>query len=141
MRRSVVLLLAFLVVVLGSVGFAVNAVAQPQIQYVAARAVLPPHGPEVYRAYCSSCHGIAARGNGPACPLLGQPVPDLTMIAARDGKFNRAHVIAHVNRGPAAEPMPDWPTLIRTTYQNYPGGAQLAVRNVVVYLETLQVKP
>jgi hypothetical protein len=141
MRRNVVLLFAFLVVLLGFLGFVVDAVAQPKIQYVAAQAVLPPHGPEVYRAYCSSCHGITARGNGPAAPLLGEPVPDLTMIAARDGRFDRSHVIAHVNLGPDAKPMPDWPTIMRTTYQNSPGAAHLAVRNVVVYVETLQVKP
>lgn len=54
----------------------------------AACAATPPAtsaGARLYQQYCASCHGTAARGDGPAAPALGMPVPDLTRISARHG--------------------------------------------------------
>jgi mono/diheme cytochrome c family protein len=42
-------------------------------------------GERLYKVACSGCHGADARGKGPVAPLLGAPVPDLTLIAARRG--------------------------------------------------------
>jgi len=43
------------------------------------------HGARLYERSCSSCHGENAHGTGPVAPVLGAPVPDLTLIAARRG--------------------------------------------------------
>jgi mono/diheme cytochrome c family protein len=42
-------------------------------------------GPELFATFCASCHGPAARGDGPIAPILKIAVPDLTLIAARRG--------------------------------------------------------
>src|SRR5579864_4994022 len=38
-------------------------------------------GPDLYRAYCASCHGLDARGTGPAAASMKVKVPDLTLLA------------------------------------------------------------
>ncbi len=42
-------------------------------------------GVELYERLCSSCHGVDARGTGPVAPLIKIGVPDLTLLAHRDG--------------------------------------------------------
>jgi mono/diheme cytochrome c family protein len=42
-------------------------------------------GAELFQHLCASCHGAAARGNGPVAAVLKPKVPDLTRIAARRG--------------------------------------------------------
>ncbi|HMN46362.1 MAG TPA: cytochrome c [Povalibacter sp.] len=42
-------------------------------------------GVELYERLCSSCHGDMARGDGPVAPLIKTGVPDLTLLARRDG--------------------------------------------------------
>lgn len=50
--------------------------------------VLAELGAESFPRYCASCHGIQARGDGPAAAALIQKPADLTRIAARrGGKF------------------------------------------------------
>ena len=41
-------------------------------------------GKDLFRAYCASCHGMDAKGNGPVAPALKAPVPDLTTLAKRN---------------------------------------------------------
>ncbi|MFN0190925.1 MAG: c-type cytochrome [Aestuariivirga sp.] len=38
-----------------------------------------------FQALCSPCHGVSARGNGPAAPSLKTPPADLTQISKRYG--------------------------------------------------------
>jgi mono/diheme cytochrome c family protein len=42
-------------------------------------------GQPVFERRCASCHGDAARGDGPVAPTLKVPPADLTRIAARRG--------------------------------------------------------
>jgi mono/diheme cytochrome c family protein len=112
--------------------------AQTRIVYVAAQRIEPPAGPIVYQAYCASCHGASGRGNGPAAPLVGEHVADLTSIAATDGSFDGRHVAAHVQGMYGANPMPDWHRIVRDTYG--PDREPLVIRNLVVVLEGMQVK-
>lgn len=42
-------------------------------------------GDNLYRAYCASCHGEDAKGDGPMAAWLKVPPSDLTRIAARNG--------------------------------------------------------
>jgi hypothetical protein len=44
-------------------------------------------GEELYERFCASCHGAAARGDGPVSRSLNVAVPDLTTIALRYGEF------------------------------------------------------
>lgn len=44
-------------------------------------------GEELFGRFCASCHGAAARGDGPVGRSLNVAVPDLTTIASRRGEF------------------------------------------------------
>jgi mono/diheme cytochrome c family protein len=42
-------------------------------------------GAEIYKWRCAACHGVEARGHGPAFEALKVPPTDLTLIAHRHG--------------------------------------------------------
>ncbi len=42
-------------------------------------------GAGLFATYCASCHGVDARGDGPAASALRTPPADLTRIAASSG--------------------------------------------------------
>jgi mono/diheme cytochrome c family protein len=42
-------------------------------------------GSQLYKVYCSNCHGAEAHGDGPVADIIKVPVPDLTRIASRNG--------------------------------------------------------
>jgi mono/diheme cytochrome c family protein len=42
-------------------------------------------GPDLYKAYCASCHGVDGKGNGPMAKSLKVKPSDLTRIAVRNG--------------------------------------------------------
>jgi mono/diheme cytochrome c family protein len=111
--------------------------AQSRIVYVQAARIDPPDGPALYEAYCASCHGISGKGNGAAAPLLSRSVPDIATIAVRDGKFDASHVMSDIKGGYGRECMPQWNQILHNTYRQ--GYEHLAVRNIVVYVEAMQV--
>jgi mono/diheme cytochrome c family protein len=112
---------------------------QPTLKRVAVPHVFSVDGATLYDAYCATCHGRSAKGNGPAAALLEVPVPDLTLIVVRDGRFDERHVMFHILRNP--EPMPDWHRALRTNYNENEGYTHRAVVNLTRYIEGLQVRP
>jgi mono/diheme cytochrome c family protein len=55
-------------------------------------------GVRLYQVYCSSCHGLTGRGDGPVEPLLRTGVPDLTKLADRNGgQFPKERVRAAID--------------------------------------------
>lgn len=109
---------------------------------------LPPlirsvKGPDLFRAYCASCHGVDAKGAGPAAPALKARVPDLTLLARRNrGEFPAVRVreaimgdkvvAAHGSRE-----MPIWgPIFHQVEYDMDWGNVRLA--NLVEYLQSIQ---
>jgi mono/diheme cytochrome c family protein len=113
--------------------------AQSNGAYVIMVTPLPPtDGRGFYNANCSACHGVSATGTDAKVRPNGRRAPDLTAIAVRDGTFNIGHVTDHVRCG-AGNPMPDWGTLAHAAYNEH-AVEMLAFRNVVLYLQALQVK-
>jgi mono/diheme cytochrome c family protein len=56
-------------------------------------AITSLEGGALYFAYCASCHGREAKGNGPAAAALRVTPPDLTTLSQRHGgKFPREFV-------------------------------------------------
>lgn len=45
-------------------------------------------GPNLYKAYCASCHGISGAGDGPVASSLNVEVPDLSL--SRIGRTSMA---------------------------------------------------
>ncbi|MBT8476853.1 MAG: cytochrome c [Alphaproteobacteria bacterium] len=55
-------------------------------------------GKALYVDHCIACHGKDARGDGPLSSNLDRNVPDLTLIAARNGgEFPLAEVISTID--------------------------------------------
>lgn len=55
-------------------------------------------GAQLHARYCASCHGSAARGDGPMRAVLTPDPPDLTVLAARNGgRFPTARVVGRID--------------------------------------------
>ena len=55
-------------------------------------------GDRLFNEYCTSCHGTSGQGDGPAAKDLDRPVPDLTLLAARNaGSFPTARVMTVID--------------------------------------------
>lgn len=71
-------------------------------------------GRQMFLEYCAACHGVSAKGNGPAAPALKIPPADLTTLAAHnDGRFPSVKVMQAIKAGPSipahgTETMPVW---------------------------------
>ena len=110
-----------------------------------AQSRVPLDGPSVYKAYCATCHGTDAKGDGPAAAALKRKPIDLTTIAKNNhGKFPRLtieDVIVRGNKWKAhgSKEMPTWgPVFIAVD-----GDDQLAygpIQSLLTYLESIQVK-
>ncbi|HKZ31217.1 MAG TPA: cytochrome c [Vicinamibacteria bacterium] len=148
MRRASV---AFILVV-ASVGWAPNAVAQEPKAPKPPAAVAPAESPVAvvsgayaFRTYCASCHGVDGRGEGPLTDSLRFHPPDLTLIAKRHGgEFPTEKVVRIVDgrspmKGHGGPDMPIWGDAFRNAETGYDDAAARAkVRGVVDYLKTLQ---
>jgi mono/diheme cytochrome c family protein len=117
----------------------------PQVKTAPATAFVGIEGKDTFMAYCAVCHGADGRGNGPAAPALKVPVPDLTGLAKRQGKFDPMAVertILGTGKMPVAHgtmTMPIWgPVFAATTPDK--NVATLRAVNLVKYLESLQAK-
>jgi mono/diheme cytochrome c family protein len=42
-------------------------------------------GKELYERFCSACHGVEGRGDGPVSKFFAKETPDLTLIERRHG--------------------------------------------------------
>ena len=100
-------------------------------------------GPDLFRAYCASCHGVDAKGAGPAAPALKTRVPDLTLLARNNrGQFPAAHVretimgeqviVAHGSRE-----MPIWGPIFHQVEGDQDWGL-VRLENLVKYLKSIQ---
>jgi mono/diheme cytochrome c family protein len=116
----------------------------PQIKTAPATAFVGIEGKDSFMAYCAVCHGADGRGNGPAAPALKMPVPDLTTIAKRHGKFDPVAVqrtISGVDKMPVAHgttTMPIWGPVFASTGDKMT--TTLRVTNLTAYLESMQAK-
>jgi mono/diheme cytochrome c family protein len=106
-------------------------------------------GAELFVTHCASCHGVDARGDGPAASALRIPPADLTRIAARsDGVFpesstarlidGRFDLPAHGSRE-----MPIWGTRLANQIPGLAMGDEVArgqIASLVEYLKSQQVE-
>jgi mono/diheme cytochrome c family protein len=102
-------------------------------------------GGEMFRAYCASCHGVDAKGNGPAASALKSLPTDLTQLSKRNaGKFPRGEVEDAI-RGNTIIPahgsreMPVWGQAFRSVNPDE-AMIRIKVHNLALYIESLQAK-
>lgn len=124
-----------------------SAQEKPVIKKVPVKHTSPASGKEMYTEYCAACHGVDAKGTGPAAPALKTPPPDLTMLAKRSegGKYPRDRIatILRTGTGVAAHgssDMPTWGPLFRSLDSTHDATVQLRIKNLNDYLESLQAK-
>jgi mono/diheme cytochrome c family protein len=104
-------------------------------------------GAEAFRTYCASCHGVAARGDGPLAQQLRTPPPDLTKYTARNrGVFPREQLRRIIDGSDVAahgtREMPVWGDAFRAAREGLsPKAAQARIEAVVAYLESIQEQP
>ena len=103
-------------------------------------------GQDMFREYCAVCHGVEAKGDGPAADALKTQPPDLTQIARKNGGTFPEIRVQNIIKGETDEPsehgsqeMPVWGAIFRHmgTSQDM---ANVRVYNLVKYIEELQAK-
>ncbi|MBZ5694918.1 MAG: cytochrome c [Acidobacteriia bacterium] len=100
-------------------------------------------GPDLFRAYCASCHGVDAKGNGPAARDLKAKVANLTVLSKNNkGKFPEARVRKVVMgddivAGHGSREMPVWGPIFHQIEWDVDRG-NVRLDNLVKYLESIQ---
>lgn len=120
-------------------------VSAQKIEHKAARPIASVQGVDTFKAYCASCHGPAAKGDGPAAKALAKTPADLTKIEQRHGKFSRVDV-ENVIRGTqemmshGSREMPIWGPVFDAVNSNDKALVTLRVNNLVSYLQSIQTQ-
>jgi len=100
-------------------------------------------GADLFRAYCASCHGTNAQGHGPAAAALRATVPDLTLIARRNGgefpveRVRRIITGDHVLASHGSREMPVWGPIFHQVEADIDRG-NVRMENLIKYLESIQ---
>jgi len=100
-------------------------------------------GPDLFREYCAPCHGADAKGNGPAASALKAKVPDLTLLAKRNGgTFPAAQVRKTVTgdsmvQAHGSREMPVWGPIFHQVEEDVDRG-NVRIDNLVKYLASIQ---
>lgn len=124
-------------------GAALRAAPQAQTPQQPPPLIRSVRGPDLFLAYCASCHGKDAKGNGPAAVALRPKVPDLTILARNNGgKFPEDRVrktilgddrlAAHGSRE-----MPVWGPVFHQIEQDTDWG-NVRLANLTQYLKSIQ---
>jgi mono/diheme cytochrome c family protein len=103
-------------------------------------------GNNLYRAYCASCHGEDAKGNGPMAGWLKVQPSDLTHIAARNGGNFPLERVDRIIAGEEALPsghgtraMPIWGPVFSQVTRDQDLG-RVRIDNLARYLRDIQSK-
>lgn len=105
-----------------------------------------PHGKQMYKQYCASCHGADGKGRGPAAPSFRKPAPDLTRLSKRyAGKFPEEYVAAVLRFGPGfaahgSSEMPVWGPIFQYLDQYNEAAVRQRIKNLCDFLESIQEK-
>jgi len=101
-------------------------------------------GQQYFRRYCSACHGVEGRGDGPAAPALRPPPADLTRIAQRrGGRFPVAEIAAYIDgrtvvSAHGSREMPIWGERFGEMAGGGSVGEEVVRGNLLVLIEYLQ---
>lgn len=116
----------------------------PKVVKKPATAISSVAGGVTFHEYCAVCHGIGAKGNGPAASALKVPPPDLTLLQKRNENTFPADKIRAMLRGERPLPshgtadMPIWGPIFRDL-EDKPVTI-LRIDNLIKYMRAFQVK-
>jgi len=100
-------------------------------------------GPDLFRTYCAACHGLDAKGKGPAAPALKTQVADLTVLTQNNGgRFpsNRVRETISGDRltsSHGSREMPVWGPIFHQVEADTDWG-NVRLENLVKFLESIQ---
>jgi mono/diheme cytochrome c family protein len=138
---QLVLALALVGVVLPGVGKQIQ--TAPNVEKQFTPLIRSVEGPDLFRAYCTPCHGLDAKGGGPAAPALKAKVPDLTLLARNNrGQFPTVRVRRVISGDEVAaahgsREMPIWGPIFHQVESDVDWG-NVRLENLVKYLESIQ---
>jgi len=103
-------------------------------------------GPELYKAYCATCHGLSGKGKGPMAASLKTAPSDLTTISARNNgmfPFLKVQKIIAGEEAPAgshgSREMPVWGPIFSEVSWDQDLG-RVRIYSLAMYLESIQAK-
>jgi mono/diheme cytochrome c family protein len=102
-------------------------------------------GPDLFRAYCASCHGADGKGNGPVTPALNTKPTDLTLINEKNGGNFPAKRVRRIIEGDdqilahGSREMPIWGAIFHQVERDRDFG-EIRLQNLINYLESIQQK-
>jgi len=103
-------------------------------------------GKRTFTHYCASCHGIDARGEGPAAVVLRTAPPDLTTLAKRHGgKFPHDYVFDVLRFGTrfnshGSSEMPIWGPIFGSLDNYNEVAVRKRIKDLSDYLASIQQK-
>ena len=114
----------------------------PAVREVPVKLSASIDGRELYREHCAVCHGVDAKGNGPAADALKKRPTDLTQISRRNsGKFPALAVQEKIRGGDIIEhgtlEMPIWGKVL-TPMGRAKADADLRIYALLQYVEKIQ---
>jgi mono/diheme cytochrome c family protein len=105
-----------------------------------------PTGKAMFKQYCAACHGLDAKGHGPARSALKVPAADLTTLTKRHGGEFPTDLVTNVLRfGPGvaahgSSDMPTWGGVFQYMDNYNQAVVQKRIKNLCDYLISLQEK-
>jgi len=124
--------------ILGSLAAAALTIA------LSARAADLAEGIDLYRNHCAACHGVDGEGDGPAAPAMRTPVPNLRVLARRNGDVFPADAVtayidgSKVTAAHGDRQMPIWGEVFRSPDNKK---ARERIDSLVEFLRTMQEAP
>jgi len=117
--------------------------AVAQVQRAPAPAAAVESGRALFATHCASCHGKAARGDGPVADALRVRPADLTQLAKRNGGvFPSAETHRIIDgRGVGAHGNPDmpvWGNVFKSAANATDKDVAARIDAIVKYLESIQ---
>jgi mono/diheme cytochrome c family protein len=127
-----------------AVGGSLAAHAQQKVvKEVPARMIHSLEGVDLFREYCAVCHGVAAKGDGPAASALKKQPTDLTQLSRKNGgKFPTLAVQTSIKGSSkivehGTVEMPMWGSVLSQNGQQKDLG-DMRQMALLKYIETLQ---
>jgi mono/diheme cytochrome c family protein len=130
---------------LGLGGHAAATAQSKVIKEVPVKMIPSLEGKDLFREYCAVCHGVDAKGKGPAAEALKKPATDLTQLSHNNkGKYPALAVQSSIKLGTGpiehgTGEMPIWGSVFSQTGQQRDLG-EMRVMALVKYVEQIQAK-
>lgn len=109
------------------------------------RLIASLEGPDLFRSYCASCHGLDGKGNGPVSAALKTQPADLTTISRSNGGIFPANRVSKIIAGDelvtahGSREMPVWGPIFHQVELDRDFG-DVRLHNLTKYVESIQQK-